>query len=288
MIEPIAVATWQFGKQATAEAGRVLFQGGSPLDAVEAGIRLVELDPSEHSVGYGGVPNSDGIVQLDAAIMDGVTHDAGGVAALEGFRSPISVARRVMTRSRHVFLVGEGARAFARSQGFVEEPTLTNEMRAQWVAWRAKQDDKIPADSHDTIGLVAMDAKGDLAVGCSTSGVGYKEPGRVGDSPLLGSGLYVDNAVGGASATGLGEEIMKFCLSFLVVENMRHGADPDAACREAILRMIAKNAKYREIAAAVVALDRTGRHGGYSTTPGFSYGIWSPQTNEVRAVEIAH
>jgi isoaspartyl peptidase/L-asparaginase-like protein (Ntn-hydrolase superfamily) len=283
---PAAIATWPFGKHATAKSGAVLLAGGSPLDAVEAGIRLVELDPNEHSVGYGGLPNTEGIVQLDAAIMDGKTHDAGAVAALRGFRTPISVARRVMEKSRHVFLVGEGARRFALAHGFVEEPTLTDESKRAWLDWRAKQNGN--GEGHDTIGLVALDANGNLATGCSTSGVGFKEYGRVGDSPIIGSGLYVDNEVGGAAATGLGEEIMKFCLSFLVVEQMRQGRSPDEACREAILRMIRKDAKYRNIAAAVVALDKQGRFGGYSTTRGFGYGLWTPIRNEVVHVDLAH
>lgn len=286
MSTPAAIATWPFGKPATAKSGEALAAGGSPLDAVEAGIRLVELDPDEHSVGYGGTPNADGVVQLDAAIMDGASHDAGGVAALRGFRSPIAVARRVMEKSRHVFLVGEGARRFALAQRFAEEPTLTEETERAWRDWRAKQNgDRV---GHDTIGLVALDAKGDMAVGCSTSGVGYKEYGRVGDSPILGSGLYVDNEVGGAAATGLGEEIMKFCLSFLVVEEMRRGRTPDEACREAVLRMVRKHERYRNIPAAVVAMDKSGRFGGYSTTRGFAYGIWTPTRNEVVGVELAH
>jgi len=286
MAVPTAIATWPFGKVATAKSGEVLRAGGSALDAVEAGIRVVELDPNEHSVGYGGTPNAEGRVQLDAAIMDGRTHRAGAVGALEGFRTPISVARRVMERSRHVFLVGEGARRFARAEGFAEEETLTEETRQAWLNWKAQQHGD--GGGHDTIGLVALDAEGNLAVGCSTSGVGYKEPGRVGDSPILGAGLYVDNEVGGAAATGLGEEIMKFCLSFLVVEGMREGRTPEDACREAILRMIRKDAKYRSIPAAVVALDVRGRFGGYSTTRGFSYGIWTPTRNEVIEVVLVH
>lgn len=282
MPTPSAIATWPFGKTATAEAGKILLAGGSALDAVEAGIRFVELDPNEHSVGYGGFPNAEGVVQLDAAIMDGKTHNAGAVAALEGFRTPISVARRVMEKSRHLLLVGEGARRFALAEGFLEEPTLSEKARQAWQEWKTKQ------IGHDTIGLVALDGNGNLAAGCSTSGVGFKDPGRVGDSPILGAGLYVDNDVGGAAATGLGEEILKFCLSFLVVERMRQGLLPHEACYEAILRMIRKDVKYRTIPAAVVALNREGRFGGYSTTPGFSYGIWTPTQNEVVEVSLRH
>lgn len=287
MAKPAAVATWHFGKAAVEKSGETLNVGGSCVDAVEVGINLVELDPSEHSVGYGGTPNAAGIVQLDAAIMDGATLRAGCVAALEGVRQPISVARRVMEQSKHVFLVGEGARRFASAQGFAEEETLTEETRRHWLEWNQSRHAGT-GNSHDTIGLVALDVRGNMASGCSTSGLGYKEVGRVGDSPILGSGLYVDNEIGGAAATGLGEEIMKFCLSFLVVEFMRGGMTPDEACRSAIGRMLAKKPEYRNVAAAVCALDSQGRHGGYSTTPGFSYAFWSPDELSLYPVEIEH
>jgi isoaspartyl peptidase/L-asparaginase-like protein (Ntn-hydrolase superfamily) len=283
---PTAVATWPFGRAAAAEAGEVLRAEGTAMDAVEAGIRMVELDPDEHSVGYGGFPNAAGVVQLDAAVMDGRTHRAGSVAALEGCRTPISVARRVMEKSRHVMLVGEGARQFALAQGFPDETTLTPAARQRWEEWTTRKHSA--ASSHDTIGLVALDAMGNLAVGCSTSGLAFKDVGRVGDSPLLGSGLYVDNDVGGAAATGVGEEIMKFCLSFLAVETMRQGATPAEACEAAIRRMTGKRPTNRRVGAAVLALDRFGRHGGYSTAPGFSYGLWTVEGSSLVEVAVRH
>ena len=219
MSKGVAIATWKFGQAAVAASGDVLTRGGTAMDAVEAGIHTAELDPTEQSVGYGGTPNEDGVVQVDAAVMDGVTMDVGAVAGLEGVRAPISVARRVMTDSRHVFLVGDGAARFARKHGFAVEETLTDAAREKWEAWRDSPDRE--TDGHDTIGLLSMDATGAIAAGCSTSGVGFKEVGRVGDSPLVGSGLYADNEAGAAAATGLGEEILKFCMSFQVVEFMR-------------------------------------------------------------------
>jgi L-asparaginase/N4-(beta-N-acetylglucosaminyl)-L-asparaginase len=268
----VAVATWKFGQAAVAASGAALSDGGSAMDAVEAGIRVAELDASEHSVGYGGLPNEDGVVQMDAAVMDGATLDVGAVASLEGVRAPISVARRVMTDSRHVFLVGEGAGRFARKHGFGVEETLTDEARRKWQEWRGSPNRN--GDGHDTIGLLSLDADGNLAAGCSTSGVGFKEVGRVGDSPLIGSGLYADNEGGAAAATGLGEEILKFCMSFQVVEFMRAGLPPTEACRAAASRMLARRPETAEHMAAVVALDPQGRAGGYATRDGFSYAVW--------------
>ena len=255
-----------------AASGASLSGGGSAMDAVEAGIRTAELDASEHSVGYGGLPNENGVVQVDAAVMDGATMDVGAVASLEGVRAPISVARRVMTHSRHAFLVGEGAGLFARRRGFEVEETLTDEARAKWQEWRDSPDRK--TEGHDTIGLLSLDAGGDIAAGCSTSGVGYKEAGRVGDLPLIASGLYADNEGGAAAATGLGEEILKFCMSFQVVEFMRAGLPPADACRAAVSRVLARRPEIAKHQAAVIALDPHGRTGGYATQDGFSYAVW--------------
>jgi len=229
---PAAIATWSFGVAAVEGAGQVLAVGGDALDAVERGIRVVESDPDEHSVGYGGWPNAEGVVELDAAIMDGTAQDAGSVAALRGIKHPISVARRVMEATPHAMLAGEGALAFALSQGFPEEDLLTEASRAGWEEWQRERE--LASTTHDTVGLVALDARGDAAAGCSTSGRSFKLPGRVGDSPLIGGGLYADSEVGGAAATGLGEEILKFCASFLVVEYMRRGHSPMEACRKVI------------------------------------------------------
>ena len=272
MSKGVAIATWKFGQAAVAASGVALAAAGSAMDAVEAGIRTAELDPLVRSVGYGGRPNEDGVLQVDAAVMDGASMDVGSVAALEGVRAPISVARRVMTDSRHVFLVGDGAGQFARKGGFAVEDTLTDEAHAKWEEWRDSPDRE--TEGHDTIGLLSMDAAGDLAAGCSTSGVGYKEPGRVGDAPLIGSGLYADNEGGAAAATGLGEEILKFCMSFQVVEFMRAGLPPTEACRAPVSRVLARRPEIAKHQAAVIALDPSGRTGGYATRNGFSYAVW--------------
>jgi len=261
---PIAIATWPFGKSAVEVAGEILNNGGSVLDAVEKGINLIELDTSVTSVGLNGIPNSEGVVELDAAIMDGATHQAGSVAGLRNIKLPISVARKVMENTKHVMLVGDNALKFALSQGFSQEELTSDN--------RKRCENETP--SHDTIGLVALDQSGNLATGCSTSGWGGKLPGRVGDSPIIGSGLYVDNDVGGASATGLGEEIMKFCASFLVVEFMRNGFSPSEACQKVIDRILTKMPENKNIMIGLIALSKNGEYGAAATKGGFSYAVW--------------
>lgn len=279
MSKPIAIATWTFGEPAVKVAGEMLQNGECALDAVEKGINVVELDPKVRSVGFGGRPNSDGVVELDAAIMEGSTHDAGSVAAIQGVKCPISVARKVMEKTRHVMLAGENAKLFAKSQGFTLDNLLTDDSEKAWKAWKSKENRSV--DSHDTIGLIALDHSGNLAVGCSTSGLAYKVPGRVGDSPLIGSGLYVDNDAGGASATGVGEEILKFCSSFLVVEFMRNGLSPNDACQKTIERILAKKPENSDVQIGLIALDRDGNYGAASSKGGFSYAVWHPGKVEV-------
>jgi N4-(beta-N-acetylglucosaminyl)-L-asparaginase len=278
---PAAIATWGFGKTAVETSGELLMQDGNALDAVEKGINIIELDASEHSVGYGGLPNADGVVELDAAIMDGTTHDSGSVAGLKHIKRPISVARRVMEASQHAMLVGDGAVTFAIEQGFQLEHLLTDESKAHWKNWQQKQRG-VDLDTHDTIGLVALDRAGNMASGCSTSGLAYKHPGRVGDSPLIGSGLYVDNDVGGAAATGLGEEILKFCASFLVVEYMRHWYSPMEACQRTIERILAKKPQNQTVGIGLIAMNWQGQFGAASTELEFPYAVWTPEGSEVR------
>lgn len=235
------------------------------MDAVERGINFIEQDDSrQYYVGYGGAPNSDGVVQCDAAIMAGAGR-LGAVAALERVARTVSVARRVMEATPHAMLVGEGALKFARAQGFEEKELLTPKTRAEFEAWRAAGAAK-PADQHDTVGLVAR--RGDSVVaGCSTSGLAYKLPGRVGDTPLVGSGLYAADSVGGAAATGVGEQIMRACLSFLVVELMRQGLSPQAACRAGIERLLALHGgkPARGVECCVVAISARGEFGAATT-----------------------
>jgi isoaspartyl peptidase/L-asparaginase-like protein (Ntn-hydrolase superfamily) len=264
----------------------VLASGGSALDAVERGVNAVELDPSVTSVGYGGMPNASGEVELDAMIMDGRTLEAGAVAALKRIATPISVARRVMERSRHAFLAGEGALAFARAQGFEERDLLTAAARDRFAAWRRQAQQAAleqVGTEHDTVGLVALDASGSLAAGCSTSGLRFKAPGRVGDSPLIGAGAYCDDEVGAAAATGDGDVMMRFALSYAVVERMRGGLEPRAACEAALCRMLDRGVLAE---AALIALDPLGRFGAAAIgRDSFPFAVWGLTTDEVQSVD---
>jgi N4-(beta-N-acetylglucosaminyl)-L-asparaginase len=267
---PLMVSTWPFGKPSNERAREVLRSGGSALDAVEKGINLAEEDRSNSSVGAGGIPNAAGVVQLDACIMDGSTHKAGSVGAREGVVNAISVVRRVMETTRHVMLVGAGAREFALKEGFKAEELLTDASRKAWSDWKAKQSVK---PGHDTIALLCLAPNGTIAGGCSTSGLGYKLPGRVGDSPILGSGLYVDHEVGGAGATGIGENVMRFCGSFMIVELMRQGAHPTEACAQAIQRIMRKHPAGTDLRINFIALNKNGEYGAAGTGQGFDFAV---------------
>jgi isoaspartyl peptidase/L-asparaginase-like protein (Ntn-hydrolase superfamily) len=281
--KPLFVSTWPFGKAANDAALKVLLGGGTLLDAVEQGIWVTESDVKNPSVGLGGTPNAAGVVQLDACIMDGVGHRAGSVAALEGIRHPISAARRVMEKTKHVMLVGEGARIFALEQG-LESVELDSQNRHQTKSQGRTKESlpaAAPAKNHDTIALLVLGADGNLAGGCSTSGMGGKLPGRVGDSPIIGSGLYVDNEVGAAGATGIGENVMRYCGSFLVVEYMRQGLHPQAACQETIRRIARQDPKGYDLSINFVALDKAGRFGAAGTDQGFAYSVTTPKDSHV-------
>jgi N4-(beta-N-acetylglucosaminyl)-L-asparaginase len=276
--KPLIVSTWPFGQAANAEALKTILAGGSALDAVEQGIRLTESSANP-SVGLSGLPNAAGVVQLDACIMQGPGHRAGSVAGLEGIRHPITAARRVMEKTPHVMLVGEGARLFAIEEGL---ESVATDSATRHEAWRKKrladrekagEPGTAPAGNHDTIALLVLGPDGNLAGGCSTSGWGGKLPGRVGDSPIIGSGLYVDNQVGAAGATGLGENVMRYCGSFLVVELMRQGRHPAEACLEALRRMTALDARGTAISVSFIAVDRQGRFGSASAGQTFQYAV---------------
>ena len=243
-IKPIVISTWRFGIEANAEAWTILSKSGRALDAVEAGVKLPEADPKERSVGYGGRPDRDGRVTLDACIMDEFSN-IGSVGCLEHIMHPISVARAVMEKTPHTMLVGDGALDFALSQGFKKENLLVKESEDEWKEWLKKGEykPKVNIENHDTIGMVALDMNGNLSGACTTSGMAFKMHGRIGDSPIIGAGLFVDNEVGAATATGHGEEVMRIVGSHTVVELMRQGFSPEEACKKAVERIItiAKN-----------------------------------------------
>ncbi|XZE52588.1 N(4)-(beta-N-acetylglucosaminyl)-L-asparaginase [Planctomycetaceae bacterium SH139] len=300
---PLAIATWSFGLAACQQAVRTMTDGGHRLDGVEQGIRVTEADAENRSVGIGGIPNADGVVQLDACIMDGPRQRAGAVSALEDYPHPISVARRVMEKTPHVMLTGAGAADFAAAEGFPRGELLVPRERDAHAKWQANRKKPVggidpvdvskqaPADdrslNHDTIALLALDSAGELAGGCSTSGWGYKLAGRVGDSPIIGSGLYVDGLVGAAGATGLGEITMRYCGSFLVVEAMRRGASPEDACLEAIERILAGERRAaKELSVNFIALAKNGRVGAAGTDVGFRYAVVAQGVAEVRTPTI--
>lgn len=291
-MRPLIVSTWNHGLPANEKAWTILKDGGRALDAVEQGVQVVEADPKITSVGYGGRPDREGHVTLDACIMD-ETGNAGAVAFLQDIMHPVSVARRVMEDTPHVMLVGEGARAFALQNGFREENLLTDGARADWQEWlkEARYDPwsppKDPAKgqtNHDTISMLAMDSEGNLSGSCTTSGLAYKMHGRVGDSPIIGAALFVDNEVGAACATGVGEEVMKTLGSFLIVELMRQGATPQEACKEGIRRIIARHDSLENVQVGYLAIDKRGRVGAYDIQPWFQYALTTPE-GETRLVD---
>lgn len=274
---PLIVSTWPFGKASNDAALKILAASGSLLDAVEKGIWVTESDINNKSVGLNGAPNAAGVVQLDSCIMFGPTHKAGSVAALEGIRHPISAARRVMEKTFNVMLVGEGARMFALQEGLESVEVNSRELYDHWQKQRLAP----PSKGHDTIALLIVDANGDIAGGCSTSGLAGKLPGRVGDSPIIGSGLYVDNEVGAAGATGVGENVMRYCLTFQVVERMREGLHPREACQRTLDRLVRSEPKGRDLSVNLVALDKRGRYGAAGTDKGFRYSVTTPSFSEV-------
>ena len=279
---PLVVSTWRHGLAANNVAWEVLKKGGSSLDAVEQGVRVSEADPEVSSVGYGGNPDRDGDVTLDACIMnkDG---DCGSVAFLQNIKHPISVARLVMEKTPHVMLSGKGALQFALENGFKKEDLLTEKARVKWEEWKikSKYEPVINVENHDTIGMIAIDNYGDIAGACTTSGLAYKMHGRVGDSPIIGAGMYVDNEVGGAVATGVGELVMKTLGTFLIVELMRGGKTPQQACKEAIKRIADKQKDYKKFQVGYIAVNKSGEIGAFSINKGFDYALYQDGENEL-------
>lgn len=285
MAEPVTIATWAFGKTAVGVAGPLLNQGKPALDAALAGAQAVEDDPTVQSVGFGGLANAIGTVSLDACVMDGKTLSCGAVAGVENVRHAAALARKVMETTPHVLLVGEGARLFAVQNGFPLETLNTPESVAAWERRQPKPVKRVGPKDHDTVAVLALDSAGHLGGVCTTSGLAHKLPGRVGDSPLIGLGLYVDDEVGAAGATGTGEEIIRVGGSFLIVELMRGGKSPQEACEEAIRRANATAVRrgVHPDQVAFLALDRQGRIGSACTVPAkFEYAVWTGGRVELR------
>lgn len=284
--KPIVLSTWDFGLQANVAAWEILKNKGRALDAVEAGVKIPEGDPKERSVGYGGRPDRDGRVTLDACIMD-ENANMGAVACLEYIKHPIAVARAVMEKTPHVMLVGDGALQFALSQGFKKENLLVEESEKEWKEWLKTSQYKPIAniENHDTIGMIALDAEGNLSGACTTSGMAFKMHGRVGDSPIIGAGLFVDNEVGAATATGHGEEVIRISGCHLVVELMRQGKSPQKACEEAVMRIVRltqkRNKDLKDIQVGFIALNKQGEYGAYCIQGGFNYAVQNDTGNRL-------
>jgi N4-(beta-N-acetylglucosaminyl)-L-asparaginase len=279
--QPKVVSTWNHGLPANEGAWKVLSKGGSALDAAEQGVKVVEADPTSMSVGYGGLPDRDGKVTLDACIMDH-QGNAGSVSFLQDIMHPISVARRVMEETPHVMLVGAGARQFALDKGFEAMDLLTPEAKAAWEKWLQTSEYKpiVNVENHDTIGMICQDENGNLSGSCTTSGMAYKMHGRVGDSPIIGAGLFVDNDYGACVATGMGELMLKTLGSFLVVELMRQGRSAQEACEAAIQRIVDK-LDYKDFQVGYLAMDIEGNTGAYCIHPGFNYAEMSNGNNRL-------
>ena len=273
--KPVIISTWNHGIAANNAAWEKLESGGSALDAVEAGVRITESDASNRSVGLGGLPDRDGNVTLDACIMNHES-ECGAVAYLQNIENPISVARKVMEDTPHVMMVGTGAFEFAIEKGFEKKDLLTPEAKETWLKWKESEDLKKPeinSENHDTIGLLAMDKDGNLSGACTTSGWAYKLPGRVGDSPIIGAGLFVDNEIGAACATGMGEAVIRIAGSHTVVELMRYGHSPEEACKLAVERIRKKHKDITGLQVGFIAMNKNGEVGGYSVYAGFNYAL---------------
>ena len=285
---PVVISTWNHGVAANQTAWEILSNDGWALDAVEAGVRVTEADPDVLSVGIGGLPDKTGRVSLDACIMD-ETGRAGSVAFLEHILHPVSVARRVMEVTPHVMLAGKGALDFALEQGFRKTTLLTKKAKAAWKDWQKRDGVFRPVinieneieRNHDTISMLAIDSQGRLCGACTTSGMAFKMHGRIGDSPIIGAGLFVDGEVGGAAATGSGELVMKTLGSFLVVELMRSGLTPDEACREAVDRIARKIPDHHLHQIGYIALNSRGEVGSFAMQPDFNYALTTSKRNEL-------
>ncbi len=276
---PVVIATWSVA-QATKKAWQSMEQGSSALDAVIAGCGVEEANAQGQSVGIGGLPDREGRVTLDACVMN-EKGDYGAVLCMQNIKHPIAVARKVMEDTPHVILAGVGAEEFAVSQGFKRENLLTEQSKKDWETWKktSKYKPIINIENHDTIGMLAVDKNGTISGGCTTSGLAYKMAGRVGDSAIIGSGLFVDNEIGAATATGLGEEVLKTVGSYLIVELIRQGKSPQEACELAIKRIIEKTPNFEDFQVGYIAVNKKGETGAYSIHEGFTATTYQDQKN---------
>ncbi|WP_372757523.1 N(4)-(beta-N-acetylglucosaminyl)-L-asparaginase [Mariniflexile sp.] len=278
---PLIISTWNHGLAANEEAWNRLKSGSSALDAIVAGVGIPEADPEVRSVGYGGLPDREGKVTLDACIMD-KNSDCGAVSFLQGIKHPIAVAKKVLENTPHVMLTGTGALQFALSEGFKEENLLTEKSKLAWEKWleNSKYKPVINIENHDTISMLLLDEEGNLSGGCTTSGAAWKIHGRVGDSPIIGAGLFLDNEVGAAAATGLGEAVIRTAGSAMVVELMRQGKSPNEACKEIVERIYNKHKNHKDMAylqVGFIAVNKQGEYGGYSLRSGFNYAVYDTE-----------
>ena len=266
-----SISTWKT-TEANQKAGQMLDKGEDALDAAVAGVAFEEENPKNTTVGYGGAPDRTGKVTLDACVMNHLG-DCGSVVAVENIVNVARLAKDVMEKTPHVMLSGKGAEEFAISQGYKKTDLLTDKSKKEWEAWLKDQDYRpiINIENHDTIGMLCIDKNNNLSGACTTSGLAYKMKGRVGDSPIIGSGLFIDNKIGGAVATGLGEEVLKTVGSFLVVELMRQGLSPQEACENAVKRIVSNNSQENKFQVAYIAMNKKGEVGSYSIEPGFTY-----------------
>lgn len=279
------ISTWSHGQPANQAGWKKLEAGGSSLDAVEEGARQTESDVTNRSVGIGGMPDREGHVTLDACIMDWESN-CGSVGCLEGIAHPISVAKHIMQNTPHVMLVGAGAKQYALKHKFETIKTPLPEVKKEWEKWKKEQAEivkkpEINHENHDTIGLLAIDKLGRISGACTTSGWAYKLPGRLGDSPIIGSGLFVDQEVGGAVATGLGESIIRIAGAHTVVELMRQGKSPEQACKETVQRLIRKHKDMTGLQCAFIAINTKGEVGGFSVYNGFNYALKTNDRDEL-------
>lgn len=281
VLKPLIISTWNHGLAANEEALRQLEKGKSAIDAIVSGVGVCEADPDNRSVGYGGLPDREGHVTLDACIMDAKSN-CGSVSFLQEIKHPIAVAKKVLQETSHVMLSGKGAQDFALSQGFLKENLLTSESKKDWEEWLKKSKYKpvINMENHDTISMLVLDENGDLSGGCTTSGAAWKMHGRVGDSPIIGAGLFLDNEVGAAAATGLGEAVIRTAGSAMVVELMRQGKSPFEACKEIVERIYNKHKNHKDmdyLQVGFIAVNKNGEHGGYSLRSGFNFAVYDSE-----------